>query len=131
VPLLLAISGNGPQMRSVTTREFLARAAIAHQFGGPHTPQDQAWIETPSGHVNGEWPHPEKIRDPGEPGLELDRVQNQYNTVRLHASTGYLTPDDEHQGRGEAARQPRRDGLDAARQARIAYRQSTTHKENQ
>jgi putative transposase len=66
VPLLLAISENGPQMRSVSTREFMAGVAIAQQFGRPHTPQDQAWIETLFGHVKGEWPHLEKIRDPGE-----------------------------------------------------------------
>jgi putative transposase len=126
VPLLLAISDNGPQMRSVSTREFMAGVAIAQQFGRPHTPQDQAWIETLFGHVKGEWPHLEKIRDPGELDAELDRVRAEYNQVRLHASIGYVTPDDEHQGRGDAIRQQRRDGLAAAREARIAYRQNTT-----
>lgn len=56
-PLLLAISDNGPQMRSHSTREFLAGVAIAAQFGRPGVPQDQAWIETLFGHVKGEWPH--------------------------------------------------------------------------
>ena len=42
VPLLLAISDNGPQMRSVTTREFMAGVAIARQFGRPGTPTGQA-----------------------------------------------------------------------------------------
>jgi putative transposase len=65
LPLLLAVSDNGPQMRSVSTREFLAGVAIAQQFGRPHTPTDQAWIETLFGHVKGKWPHLEKIRDPG------------------------------------------------------------------
>ena len=58
-------------------------------------------------------------------------MQVEYNTVRLHASIGYVTPDDEHQGRGDAIRQARRDWLDAAREARIAYRRSTTPEENQ
>src|SRR5438477_358212 len=131
VPLLLAISDNGPQMTSVTTREFMAGVAIAQQFGRPHTPQDQAWIETLFGHVKGEWPHLEKIRDPGELDLELDRVRAGYNTVRLHAAIGYVTPGDEHEGRGEAIRQARRDGIVRARMNRIAYRRSTTIKENQ
>jgi len=131
LPLLLAISDNGPQMRSVSTREFLAGVAIAQQFGRPHTPQDQAWIETLFGHVKGEWPHLEKIRDPGDPGAELDRVRAGYNTIRLHASIGYVTPDDEHEGRGDAIRQQRRDGLAQARENRIAYRRSTTPEENQ
>jgi transposase InsO family protein len=118
-------------MRSVTTREFLAGVAIAQQFGRPHSPQDQAWIETLFGHVKGEWPHLEKIRDPGEPDAELDRVRSDYNGVRLHAAIGYVTPDDEHEGRGDAIRQQRRDGLAQARQNRIAYRRTTTPEGNQ
>ena len=124
VPLLLAVSDNGPQMRSYSTREFMAALAIAQQFGRPSTPTDQAWIETLFGHVKGEWPHLEKIRDPGELDLELDRVRAEYNAVRLHASIGYVTPDDEHEGRGDAIRQARRDGLDQARQNRIDYRRT-------
>ena len=129
VPLLLAISDNGPQMRSYSTREFLAAVAIAQQFGRPHTPTDQAWIETLFGHVKGEWPHLEKITDPGELERELDRARAEYNAVRLHASIGYVTPDDEHTGRGEAIRQARRDGLARARQARIAYRRTQTEEQ--
>ncbi len=129
-PLLLAISDNGPQMRSHSTREFLAGVAIATQFGRPGVPQDQAWIETLFGHVKGEWPHLEKIRDAGELAAELDRVRDQYNTVRLHASIGYVTPEDEHQGRGEAIREHRRRGLAQAREDRIAYRRGRNTKEN-
>ena len=129
VPLLLAVSDNGPQMRSVSTREFLAGVAIAQQFGRPHTPTDQAWIETLFGHVKGEWPHLEKITDPGDLVAELDRVRPHYNGVRLHAGIGYVTPDDEHQGRGDQIRRARRDGMTRARQARIAYRRQC--RENQ
>jgi len=100
--------------------------AIAQQFARPHTPEDQAWIETLFGHVKGEWPHLEKISDPGELDRELAPVRDQYNTVRLHAGIGSLTPDDEHHGRGEGIRQARRDGLAAAREARINYRRTTT-----
>ena len=42
VPLLLAISDNGPQMRSVTTEVFMAGVVIARQFGRPGTPTGQA-----------------------------------------------------------------------------------------
>jgi putative transposase len=130
VPLLLAISDNGSQMRSYSTREFMAALAIAQQFGRPHTPQDQAWIESLFGHVKGEWPHLEKIRDPGELERELTRVRLEYNTVRLHASIGYVTPDDEHTGRGEQVRQARRDGLARAREARITYRRTTQEQQS-
>ena len=39
---------------------------------------------------------------------ELDRVRRDYNAVRLHEGIGYVTPNDEHEGRGEAIRQARR-----------------------
>jgi len=125
VPVLLAMSDNGPQMRSHTTREFMAACAIMQRFGRPSTPSDQAWIETLFGHVKGELPHLEKIRDPGELELELDRVRTEYNTIRLHAGIGYVTPDDEHEGRGDALRQARADGLAKARAKRINYRRNT------
>jgi putative transposase len=131
VPLLLATSDNGAQMRSFTTREFLAGVAIATRFGRPHTPTDQAHIESFFGHVKAEWPHLEKIRDPGQLDHELARVREDYNGLRLHAGIGYVTPDDEHEGRGDAVRQARRHGLAAARQARIAYRRNTKPEENQ
>ena len=126
-PILLAVSDNGPQMRSLTTREFMAALAIAQQFGRPHTPTDQAWIETLFGHVKGEWPHLEKIRDPA--ALELDgTMRTEYNTVRLHAAVGFVTPDDEHSGRGDAIRQARRDGLAHARQRRLDdHRRTSTN----
>lgn len=123
-PLLLAVSDNGPQMRSHTTRDVMAALAVAQHFGRPHTPTDQAWIESLFGHVKTEWPHLEKITDPATLEAELEHVRVEYNTVRLHASLGYVTPDDEHQGRGDAIRIARRDGLDRARLARIAYRQT-------
>jgi len=123
-PLLLAISDNGPQMRSHSTKEFLAGVAIARQFGRPGVPQDQAWIETLFGHVKGEWPHLEHIRDGAELDAELVHVREHYNTVRLSAAVGYVTPCDEHEGRGEAIRQARRDGLSRARTNRIDYRRN-------
>jgi putative transposase len=125
LPVLIAMSDNGPQMRSHSTREFMAACAIMQRFGRPGTPTDQAWIESLFGHVKTEWPHLEKIRDPGQLELELDRTRDEYNTVRLHAGIGYVTPDEEHHGRGDAIRQSRIDALAAARQARIDYRRTT------
>lgn len=124
VPVLIAMSDNGPQMRSHSTREFMAACAIMQRFGRPGTPTDQAWIESLFGHVKGDWPQLEKIRDPGELATELDRVRAEYNSVRLHAGIGYVTPDDEHHGRGDAIRQARSDGLAAARQNRITHRRT-------
>jgi putative transposase len=125
LPVLIAMSDNGPQMRSHTTKEFMAACAIMQRFGRPGTPTDQAWIESLFGHAKTEWPHLEKIRDPGELELDLDRIRAEYNTIRLHAGIGYVTPDDEHHGRGDALRRARIDGMAAARQARIDYRRTS------
>lgn len=121
VPILLAMSDNGPQMRAGSTREFLALCSIVAHFGRPGTPTDQAWIETLFGHVKGEWPHLEKIRDPAPLTAELELVRAEYNGRRLHAGIGYVTPNDEHAGRGDAIRQARRDGLARARAARLDH----------
>jgi transposase InsO family protein len=120
-PILLAVSDNGPPMTARATRAFMALMAIAQHHGRPNTPQDQAWIESFFGHIKGEWPHLDTITDPTLLETELARVRTEYNTVRLHQAIGYVTPDDEHHGRGEALRQARRDGLDRARRHRLAY----------
>ncbi len=126
-PILLAVSDNGPQMKSDATKTFMTAMAVAQHHGRPHTPTDQAWIETLFGHVKGEWPHLERISDPALLEHELGRVRTEYNSLRLHAAIGYVTPNDEHEGRGDAIREARRRGLERARQERLAYhRQNTT-----
>jgi transposase InsO family protein len=103
----------------------MAGARIAWHFGRPGTPNDQAWIESFFGHLKGEHPHLDKIADSGELEAELGRLRaTYYNTVRLHEGLGYVTPDDEHHGRGEAIRAARPAGLKAAQQARVATRRA-------
>lgn len=119
-PILLAVSDNGPQMTSGSTREFLALCAIAQHFGRPGTPTDQAWIESLNGHIKIEHPYLLTIEDPATLRAELAVVRAHYNGVRLHAGIGYVTPDDEHEGRGEAIRKAREAGLEHARLERLA-----------
>jgi hypothetical protein len=69
-----------------------------------------------------------EIRDPAVLATELDIVRADYNGRRLHAGIGYVTPDDEHTGRGEAIRQARRDGLARARAARLAYHRNPNNR---
>lgn len=124
LPVLLAVSDNGPQMTSGTTREWMALHALAMHLGRPGVPTDQAHIESFFGHVKADWPHLEAIRDRATLAAALAEVRHEYNTVRLHAGIGYVTPEDEHEGRGEQIRKKRREGLAAARAARIAYRRT-------
>jgi putative transposase len=123
-PILLAVSDNGPQMTSGSTREFMALCAIACHFGRPGTPSDQAWIESLFGHVKTEHPHLVSIDDPEVLRAELAVVRSHYNGVRLHAGIGYVCPNDEHEGRGQAIRKAREAGLEEARLRRLAYHRS-------
>jgi transposase InsO family protein len=43
-------------MTPTDTRAFMALLAIVQHHGRPHTPTDQAWIESFFGHIKGEWP---------------------------------------------------------------------------
>ena len=126
-PILLACSDNGPQMTSQATRELFAALAVAQRLGRPRTPTDQAWIESLFGHVKAENPHLEQIRDPAVLQTELRRARRDYNSVRLHAGIGYVTPDDEHTGRGEQIRQARTEGLRRAHQQRLDYHRRNHH----
>ncbi len=124
VPLLLALSDNGTEMKALGTRQFMAACALVAHYGRPSTPTDQAWIESLWGHVKAEWPHLLTITEPDVLAAELERVRKIYNGVRLHEGIGYITPNDEHTGRGDAIRQARRDGLVAADHARRAHRRN-------
>jgi putative transposase len=121
LPLLVAISDNGTEMKCRDTRKFMAVCSIVQHFGRRSTPTDQAWIETLWGHLKAEHPHLVAIADPATLAAELERVRVHYNTVRLHEAIGYVTPDDEHNGRGPAIRQARSEGLTRADSRRRAW----------
>lgn len=125
-PILLACSDNGPQMTSGATREFFVGLAIAQRLGRPATPTDQAWIESLFGHLKAENPELEQIRDPAALAAELDRARIDYNGTRLHAGIGYVTPNDEHAGRGELIRQARVRGLRRTHEQRSTTTAGTT-----
>jgi len=128
-PILLAVSDNGPQMTSGSTREFMALCAIAQHFGRPGTPTDQAWVESLNGHLKAEYPHLLAIRDPATLRAELETTRAQYNGIRLHQGIGYVCPNDEHEGRGEAIRKARQAGLETSRLRRLAWHRQ--HRQDQ
>lgn len=129
VPLLLAIGDNSPQMRSVTTREFMAGTAIAQQFARPRTqvgPRSRP-CSTTSKASGRTWRRSATRRTRRRARQRPACVHRQ--AARRHR----LRPpdDDEHQGRGDAIRQARRDGLARARLDRIEYHRNTIREENQ
>lgn len=118
-PILVAWSDNGTEMTAIDTRQFMALMAIAQHHGRPGTPTDQAHIESFFSHLKGDWPHLVEIGEAAVLDAELDRIRDEYNTLRLHAAIGYVTPDDEHHGRGPQIRRARAAGMRRARAQRI------------
>ena len=118
-PILVAWSDNGSEMTAIDTRQFMALMAIAQHHGRPGTPTDQAHVESFFSHLKGDWPLIITIRDPDVLDRTLAHIRTQYNTVRLHAAIGYVTPDDEHHGRGPQIRRARAAGMRRARSERI------------
>jgi transposase InsO family protein len=106
-------------MTAIDTRQFMALMAIAQHHGRPGTPTDQAHIESFFSHLKGDWPHLVEIGEAAVLDAELDRIRDEYNTLRLHAAIGYVTPDDEHHGRGPQIRRSRAAGMRRARAQRI------------
>ena len=126
LPILVAWSDNGAEMTATDTRQFMALMAIAQHHGRPGTPTDQAHVESFFSHLKRDWPHLTSITDPGALDAELARVRHEYNTVRLHAGIGYVTPDDEHHGRGPAdPPRPRRRHAHSPRAADQAQSEAT------
>jgi len=120
-PILVACSDNGAEMTAIDTRQFMALMTIATHYGRPATPTDQAHVESFFGHLKTEWPHLTGLRDPGVLDAELARIRGEYNTIRLHAGIGYVTPDDEHHGRGPTIRRARIAGMHRAQAERIKH----------
>jgi putative transposase len=124
-PILVAWSDNGSEMTAIDTRQFMALMTIAQHHGRPGTPTDQAHIESFFSHLKGDWPHLTGLTDSAVLDAELARIRTEYNTVRLHASIGYVTPDDEHHGRGPVIRRARAAGMRRARAERIKQNRAT------
>jgi putative transposase len=120
-PILVASSDNGSEMTAIDTRQFMALMAIVQHHGRPGTPTDQAHVESFFSHLKGDWRHLVEIRDPAALDQELARIRDEYNTVVLHASIGYVTPEDEHHGRGPGIRRARAAGMRRARAERIKH----------
>jgi putative transposase len=129
LPVLLAMSDNGPQMRSHSTRECMAACTIMQRFGRPGTPTDQAWVESLSATSRASGRTWRRFATP--PNSPSTSRPSGSSTTRSGCMPASATspPDDEHQGRGDAILRNRADGLAHARRQRIDYRRS--QQENQ
>lgn len=91
------------------------------------SPTRHAQVESLFGQLRIEWPQLNLPTDPDTLDEELARVRGEYNTVRLHAAIDYVTPSDEHEGRGPQIRAARDAGLRRARAERVRINRRLGH----
>ena len=108
-----------PPASATSTEALVAPGAVRRGERAAGRLARQAHIESFFSHLKGDWPHLVEIRDPAALDTELARIRGEYNTVRLHAAIGYVTPEDEHHGRGPAIRRARVAGMRRAHAERI------------
>jgi transposase InsO family protein len=117
------ISDNGPQFLAKDFKEFIRVAGMTHVKTSPYYPQSNGKIERWHKTLKGE-----SIRVSVPLSLEDARrivadYVTHYNTVRLHAAIGYITPKDKLEGRDEAIFAARDRKLAEARERRAQLRQ--------
>ncbi|HEV2069745.1 MAG TPA: hypothetical protein VGR26_08130, partial [Acidimicrobiales bacterium] len=103
-PILLAVSGQGPQMTSGSTREFMAPCAIACHFARPAQGPGLDRVVLRSREERE--PAPARHLRPGCAPAELTVVRSHCNGVGLHSGMGYVCLDVEHVGKGPPSARP-------------------------
>lgn len=119
---LKALSDNGTQMKARTMREFFRDLGVIQVFSRPHTPEDNAYIETWFATAKCEkiYRELEDCDDPLEAREAIKEFVKYYNEERLHQGIGFVTPVERHEGRDVALLAARRIGLEEARRDRPA-----------
>ena len=107
----------GAERKGIETVHFTEGKAIAQRHARPGDRTDEGQVVLFPRDRKGDWPH--RVESRGPAALELSRTGPDDSTVRLHASIGYVTPDDEHHGRGPAIRRARTAGMRRAQAERI------------
>ena len=121
---LTVLSDRGSQMKGSRTRAHLiGKWNLRLEFARPYTPDDNAWIETFIKYMKYHPECPEVFETVQDVIDWVAKFQKLYND-HPHSSLGYVRPNDEHEGRGSAIRQKRRDNLKLAAQKRHAYNKS-------
>lgn len=121
---LTALSDRGGQMKGSRTKAHLiGKWAIRLEFARPYTPDDNAWIEAFIKYMKYHPDCPEQFETVQDVADWVATFQRLYND-HPHSSLGYVRPNEEHEGLGNAIRQARKDNLLSARQMRLVFYKS-------
>lgn len=117
------ISDNGPQFVSGGFKEFVRISGMTHVRTSPYYPQSNGKIERWHKSLKSECIRPKTPLSLEDARRVVDGFVTEYNTLRLHAAIGYVTPKDMLDGRQDEIHAKRDSTLEAARERRRQQRQ--------
>jgi transposase InsO family protein len=118
---LTSLSDRGGQMKGSRTKAHLiGKWDIKLEFARPYTPDDNAWIEAFIKYMKYHPECPEQFETVQDVNDWVAKYHKIYN-ARPHSALGYVRPNDEHAGMGNAIRQQRKENIQVAKQNRLAY----------
>jgi len=117
------ISDNGPQFIAKDFKELIRKLSMTHVPTSPYYPQSNGKKERFYGTLKQECIRPKTPLSLEEAKQYVQEFIDYYNTRRLHAGIGYITPQDKLQGREKQIHAVRDRKLARARSSRKANRQ--------
>lgn len=112
------ISDNGPQFLARDFKEFIRLVGATHVRTSPYYPQSNGKLERWHGSLKRECIRPSCPDSVAEARKRITSFVEHYNSVRLHAALGYLTPADKLAGLDVVIFAERDRKLEEARQRR-------------
>jgi transposase InsO family protein len=120
------ISDNGPQFIAKDFKEFIRISGMTQVKTSPYYPQSNGKIERWHKSLKTECIRPKTPLNLEDARRVVDEFVTHYNTARLHAGIGYVTPNDMLAGRQAEIHAQRHRKLEAAREQRRQQRQLKT-----
>jgi transposase InsO family protein len=87
------ISDNGPQFVARDFKEFIRLTGMTHVRTSPYYPQSNGKLERYHKSLKTECIRPKCAETQDEARRNIDEYVTYYNTVRLHSSLGFITPE--------------------------------------
>ena len=118
------ISDNGPQFIAKDFKEFIRIAGMKHVRTSPYYPQSNGKIERWHKTLKTECIRPGVLLSLDDARQVISEYINHYNTIRLHSSIGYITPETKLNRREQLIFKDRDTKLEAARLTRKERRRA-------
>ena len=116
------ITDNGPQFISREFKEFVRLCGMDHVRTSPYYPQSNGKIERWHGTLKEECIRVKPVESLEDAKRRTKEFVGHYNNERLHASIGYVTPNDKLAGRADEIQKRRDEILALAREKRALMR---------